>query len=236
MKGWQFWIDRGGTFTDVIGLAPSGELHIRKVLSVQPGAPGGANPGGSCSAGDFGGRGGGERRRNVSGQGVVPLWKGVSWQSATSLVRATLTPVKVGTTVATNALLERKGEPVLLVTTAGFADGLRIGYQSRPDLFARHIVLPDRLYPLVIEANEGASTRRARCSHRWTQNASEPTWNALARRGCVRSRSFFSTVGVTSSTSKRPRVSRAKSDSRKSRCRTSCHRSFVTSRVATPPC
>ncbi|MGH8322744.1 MAG: hydantoinase/oxoprolinase family protein, partial [Steroidobacteraceae bacterium] len=62
--------------------------------------------------------------------------------------------VKVGTTVATNALLERTGEPVLLVTTAGFADGLRIGYQSRPDLFARHIVLPDRLYSLVIEASE----------------------------------------------------------------------------------
>ena len=62
--------------------------------------------------------------------------------------------VKVGTTVATNALLERKGEPVLLVTTSGFADGLRIGYQSRPDLFARHIVLADRLYPRVVEAQE----------------------------------------------------------------------------------
>jgi 5-oxoprolinase (ATP-hydrolysing) len=62
--------------------------------------------------------------------------------------------VKVGTTVATNALLERKGEPVVLVTTAGLADGLRIGYQSRPDIFARHIVLPDRLYPMVIEASE----------------------------------------------------------------------------------
>ena len=61
---------------------------------------------------------------------------------------------RMGTTVATNALLERKGEPVLLVTTAGFADGLRIGYQSRPDLFARHIVLPDRLHPRVIEAQE----------------------------------------------------------------------------------
>jgi len=122
--GWQFWIDRGGTFTDVIGLSPSGELHIRKVLSVQPGAHDAADPGIRAARDILSGR--------LGRVGAV----------------------KVGTTVATNALLERKGEPVLLVTTAGFADGLRIGYQSRPDLFARHIVLPDRLYPMVIEAIE----------------------------------------------------------------------------------
>src|SRR5580693_165825 len=121
---WQFWIDRGGTFTDVIGLSPSGELHIRKVLSVQPGAPDAADPGIRAA-------------RELLG--------------AAHAAREThIDAVKVGTTVATNALLERKGEPVLLVTTAGFADGLRIGYQSRPDLFARHIVLPDRLYARVI--------------------------------------------------------------------------------------
>lgn len=130
MAGWQFWIDRGGTFTDVIGLAPSGELHIRKVLSVQPGAPDGADPGIRAE-------------REILGGAAV---------GAPS--RERVEAVKVGTTVATNALLERKGEPVVLVTTAGFADGLRIGYQSRPDLFARHIVLPDRLYPMVIEADE----------------------------------------------------------------------------------
>ena len=129
MTGWQFWIDRGGTFTDVIGLAPSGELHIRKVLSVQPGAADGGDPGIRAA-------------RNILGA--------TSQETPEGRVDA----VKVGTTVATNALLERKGEPVLLVTTVGFADGLRIGYQSRPDLFARHIVLPDRLYPQVIEANE----------------------------------------------------------------------------------
>ena len=128
--GWQFWIDRGGTFTDVIGLAPSGELHIRKVLSIQPGAPEGADPGIGAAR---------EILNSVS-------------RSVTENTR--VDAVKVGTTVATNALLERKGEPVLLVTTAGFADGLRIGYQSRPDLFARHIVLADRLYPRVIEAQE----------------------------------------------------------------------------------
>jgi 5-oxoprolinase (ATP-hydrolysing) len=126
VTGWQFWIDRGGTFTDVIGLAPSGELHIRKVLSVQPGAPDAADP------------------------GIRAAREILNSVQETPRVDA----VKVGTTVATNALLERKGEPVLLVTTAGFADGLRIGYQSRPDLFARHIVLPDRLYSRVVEAQE----------------------------------------------------------------------------------
>ena len=71
------------------------------------------------------------------------------------------TLVKVGTTVATNALLTRSGEPVVLVTTAGFADGLRIGYQNRPDIFARHIVLPEALYAEVIEA-----ARAHRCARR----------------------------------------------------------------------
>src|SRR5437763_2638184 len=102
--GWQFWIDRGGTFTDVIGLSPAGQLHVRKVLS----QPGGAQDPGIRGARDI----------LASSQGPVLA-------------------VKVGTTVATNALLERTGEPVLLVTTAGFADGLRIGYQNRPDIFAR---------------------------------------------------------------------------------------------------
>ncbi len=124
---WQFWIDRGGTFTDVIGLSPSGELYIRKVLSVQPGADGMADPGIRAAYQILRAHGVGNYR---------------------------IEAVKVGTTVATNALLERKGEPVVLVTTAGFADGLRIGYQSRPDIFARHIVLPDRLYARVIEARE----------------------------------------------------------------------------------
>ena len=127
--GWQFWIDRGGTFTDVVGLSPLGELHIRKVLSVQPGALDCADPG-------------------------IRAAREILSTATDGALGGRVDAVKVGTTVATNALLERKGEPVLLVTTAGFADGLRIGYQSRPDLFARHIVLPDRLYPRVIEARE----------------------------------------------------------------------------------
>ena len=131
---WQFWIDRGGTFTDVVGLSPTGELHIRKVLSarngpVQAGGTDAADPG-------------------------IRAAREILSASSPAGQNSRIDAVKVGTTVATNALLERKGEPVLLVTTAGFADGLRIGYQSRPDLFARHIVLPDRLYAQVIEAQE----------------------------------------------------------------------------------
>jgi 5-oxoprolinase (ATP-hydrolysing) len=124
--GWQFWIDRGGTFTDLIGLSPSGELHVRKVPSLTAGARGG-DPGLAAAA---------ELLRAHGAPG------------------ARVSMVKVGTTVATNALLTRSGEPVLLVTTAGFGDALRIGYQNRPDIFARNIVLPQRLYTQVIEAEE----------------------------------------------------------------------------------
>jgi 5-oxoprolinase (ATP-hydrolysing) len=124
--GWQFWIDRGGTFTDVVGLAPDGMLHVRKVLSV-PAGPAAGDPGLDAAAAIL---------------------------AAAGAVRAPVAAVKVGTTVATNALLTRAGEPVVLVTTAGFADALRVGYQNRPDIFARHIVLPAPLYAAVIEARE----------------------------------------------------------------------------------
>jgi 5-oxoprolinase (ATP-hydrolysing) len=124
--GWQFWIDRGGTFTDVVGLAPDGALHVRKVLSsaADRAAPG--DPGLDAAR---------------------ELWAALA-------SRAPVSEVKVGTTVATNALLTRTGEPVVLVTTAGFADALRIGYQNRPDIFARNIVLPRLLHATVIEALE----------------------------------------------------------------------------------
>src|SRR6266481_5179448 len=124
-QGWQFWIDRGGTFTDVIGLSPAGELHVRKV----PSAPSGG------AAGDPGLR---------AARAIL---------AACAESRA-VTAVKVGTTVATNALLTRTGEPLVLVTTAGFADALRIGYQNRPDIFSRRILLPASLYTTVIEARE----------------------------------------------------------------------------------
>jgi 5-oxoprolinase (ATP-hydrolysing) len=122
-RGWQFWIDRGGTFTDVVGVAPDGALHLRKLLSV------------SIHHNDAGLRG----AREILAQAQVP---------------GSIEAVRIGTTVATNALLERTGAPVVLVTTAGFADGLRIGYQDRPDIFALRISLPQRLYGAVIEAAE----------------------------------------------------------------------------------
>ncbi len=124
--GWQFWIDRGGTFTDVVGLAPDGALHVRKVLSLAAGGAAHDDPGLDAA-------------RDMRAA-IAP--------------RAPVTEVKVGTTVATNALLTRTGEPVVLVTTAGFADGLRIGYQNRPDIFARNIVLPKLLHVTAIEALE----------------------------------------------------------------------------------
>ncbi|HTX24615.1 MAG TPA: hydantoinase B/oxoprolinase family protein [Steroidobacteraceae bacterium] len=140
MPGWQFWIDRGGTFTDVIGVAPDGRLHVHKALS--------------SAAGELTGD---------VGLGVIrSILEGARSQPAggTSAQRGTaITALKVGTTVATNALLERTGEPVLLVTTAGFADALAIGDQSRPDIFAQRIVLPDRLHVATIEAHERIGAR-----------------------------------------------------------------------------
>ncbi len=128
--GWQFWIDRGGTFTDVIGLSPAGVLHVRKVPSVAMDAAEG-DPGVGAARAIL---------QAAAAAGAAPAGR--------------VEAVKVGTTVATNALLTRSGEPVVLVTTAGLAEALRIGYQNRPDIFARNIVLPKRLYASVIEAHE----------------------------------------------------------------------------------
>ena len=128
LKRWQFWIDRGGTFTDVVGKRPDGSLVTHKLLSDNP-----------------------EQYHDAAVAGIRHL---LGLQSGEA-VRADLVEcVKMGTTVATNALLERKGEPTLLVTTRGFRDALRIAYQNRPRLFDRHIVLPELLYSAVVEAQE----------------------------------------------------------------------------------
>jgi len=128
MAGWQFWVDRGGTFTDIVGRRPDGSLTTHKLLSVNP-----------------------ERYADAAIQGIRDLLQVPAGQPIpTDRIEA----VKMGTTVATNALLERKGEPLALVITAGFGDLLRIGTQSRPDIFARHIVLPDMLYRRVVEVPE----------------------------------------------------------------------------------
>lgn len=125
---WQFWVDRGGTFTDIVGKRPDGSLVTHKLLSENP-----------------------EHYRDAAVAGIRHLLGLAKGQAVTPELVAC---VKMGTTVATNALLERKGEPTLLVTTRGFRDALRIAYQNRPRLFDRHIVLPELLYSAVVEAHE----------------------------------------------------------------------------------
>ena len=127
-KRWQFWIDRGGTFTDVVGRRPDGTLVTHKLLSDNP-----------------------EQYADAAVAGIRHL---LGLKPGEPVTPQRVECVKMGTTVATNALLERKGEPTLLVTTRGFRDALRIAYQNRPRLFDRNIVLPELLYSAVIEARE----------------------------------------------------------------------------------
>ena len=125
---WQFWVDRGGTFTDIVARRPDGSLVASKLLSENP-----------------------EQYRDAAVAGIRRLLDLAEGQPITP---DRVECVRMGTTVATNALLERKGEPVLLVTTRGFGDALRIGYQNRPRLFERQIVLPELLYQEVLEVDE----------------------------------------------------------------------------------
>src|SRR3954453_17795023 len=125
---WQFWIDRGGTFTDIVAKRPDGSIATHKLLSENP-----------------------EQYRDAAVAGIRHL---LGLADGEPITPDRVECVKMGTTVATNALLERKGEPTLLVTTRGFRDALRIGYQDRPRLFDLHVVLPELLYRLVIEADE----------------------------------------------------------------------------------
>ncbi len=131
--GWQFWIDRGGTFTDIVARMPDGQLRSHKLLSENP-----------------------QHYRDAAIQGIRDL---LTLAPDTPLPTADIDAVKMGTTVATNALLERTGARTALLITKGFKDALRIGYQNRPDLFARHIVLPEVLYECVIEADERLSAQ-----------------------------------------------------------------------------
>ncbi|MFD1895009.1 hydantoinase B/oxoprolinase family protein [Ottowia beijingensis] len=125
---WQFWIDRGGTFTDIVARRPDGGIVTHKLLSENP-----------------------EQYKDAAVAGIRHL---LGLAPGAPITPLQVECVKMGTTVATNALLERKGEPTLLVTTRGFRDGLRIAYQNRPRLFDRHIVLPELLYSAVVEAQE----------------------------------------------------------------------------------
>ena len=127
-RRWQFWIDRGGTFTDIVARRPDGSITTHKLLSENP-----------------------EQYRDAAVAGIRHL---LGLKAGEPVTPALVECVKMGTTVATNALLERKGEPTLLVTTRGFRDALRIAYQNRPRLFDRRIVLPELLYREVVEAQE----------------------------------------------------------------------------------
>ncbi len=127
-RKWSFWIDRGGTFTDVVAVAPDGNLHTTKLLSEDPG--------------------------HYSDAAVEAIRRLLGTVPDETLPAGAIADVRMGTTVATNALLTRTGEPTVLVTTAGFGDALRIGDQHRPRLFDRRLVLPELLHGRVIEATE----------------------------------------------------------------------------------
>src|ERR1017187_781131 len=125
---WDFWIDRGGTFTDVVGRRPDGSLVAHKLLSENPGA-----------------------YADAAVQGIRDQ---LGLKTGEPIPAGRVGAVKMGTTVATNALLERKGDRTLLLITKGFRDALRIGYQARPKIFAKHIIKPDMLYERVAEVGE----------------------------------------------------------------------------------
>ena len=127
-KTWDFWIDRGGTFTDMVGRQPDGTLVAHKLLSENP-----------------------EAYRDAAVQGIRDL---LGLAKGEPIPSGRVGAVKMGTTVATNALLERKGERTLLLTTKGFRDALRIGYQARPKIFAKHIIKPEMLFERVAEVDE----------------------------------------------------------------------------------
>lgn len=151
---WQFWIDRGGTFTDIVARAPTGEIRTHKLLSENP-----------------------ERYADAAVEGIRQL---MQIAANAPIPVGDIEVVKMGTTVATNALLERKGAPTVLCITKGFRDQLRIAYQNRPRIFDAHIVLPEMLYREVIEIDErlGARGEMARAIvDSEAENALKAAWN-----------------------------------------------------------
>jgi 5-oxoprolinase (ATP-hydrolysing) len=127
-RQWQFWVDRGGTFTDIVALRPDGTIETAKLLSENP-----------------------ERYADAAAAGIH---QAISHWASVGESEAPIEAVKMGTTVATNALLERQGTPTVLIVTRGFGDSLAIGYQNRPDIFALNIIKAEPLYARVIEAAE----------------------------------------------------------------------------------
>ena len=186
---WRFWIDRGGTFTDVVACDPDGALHVRKLLSENP-----------------------EAYADAAMQGISDL---LGLRPGQPIPSSLIGEVKMGTTVATNALLERKGDRTLLVTTAGFADALRIGYQNRPKLFARAIVLPTPLYERVIEVDERVSAD-GECCDRSTKPTSARLCSRPMMMASASQRSISCTAIAIQSTSSAPKHWRALSASLRS--------------------
>ena len=161
MQRWQFWVDRGGTFTDIVAKRPDGTLITHKLLSDSP-----------------------EQYRDAAVAGIRHL---LGLKPDERIPLDLVEAVKMGTTVATNALLERKGEPTVLAITRGFRDALRIAYQNRPRLFDRHIVLPELLYKRVIEIDERVGAHGELVleldeagAHRALQDAYDSGYRALA--------------------------------------------------------
>ena len=125
---WQFWVDRGGTFTDIVAITPEGRLSALKLLSEAPGL--------------------------YNDAAIAGIRRFLGLTPGEAIPAGRIASVRIGTTVATNALLERKGEPTVLVITEGLEDQLEIGTQARPDIFARRILKPENLYSRVIGADE----------------------------------------------------------------------------------
>ena len=153
-RRWQFWIDRGGTFTDIVAKQPDGQLLTHKLLSENP-----------------------EQYRDAAVQGIRHL---LALPVGAPIPVEQIEAVKMGTTVATNALLERKGEPTVLFITKGFRDQLRIAYQNRPRIFDRHIKLPELLYADAVEVEERIGARGEvviALNEAATRNALEAAWN-----------------------------------------------------------
>ena len=171
---WDFWIDRGGTFTDVVGRRPDGTLTAHKLLSENP-----------------------EAYRDAAVQGIRDL---LGLARGEPIPPAAVGAVKMGTTVATNALLERKGDRTLLLTTKGFRDALRIGYQARPKIFAKHIIKPEMLFERCSRSTSAcAPTARSSASSISTPCA--PSSSAPRPTASRRSRSCSCTPTAIRSTS-----------------------------------
>ncbi|MEN9315817.1 MAG: hypothetical protein RIS35_2210, partial [Pseudomonadota bacterium] len=152
---WQFWIDRGGTFTDVVGRRPDGQLETVKLLSEKP-----------------------DQYTDAAVEGIRRLLR---LPQGAPITADRVDAVKMGTTVATNALLERKGEPLLLLVTRGFRDALRIAQQNRPKLFEREIQLPELLYQEVVEIDERLAADGSVVAELDERSAREALADAAAR-------------------------------------------------------